>query len=87
MGVPVSAFSEKLFLKGDGSKFGTVSTDTTKFGVIKTFYPDANQQQSRLIPLAALPAFLLSGDERTIQQVDIPSELSERIWREDLFVD
>lgn len=86
MGVPVSAFTGKIIPKGDGSKFSTIisESDTArKLGVMKTFYPDESQRH-HLIPLAALPAFLLTGDESKLQNINLPSELfdqySNTLW-------
>ena len=78
MKVPVSAFTEKVVISGYGLKFGTLSTRTGEYGIMKAFYPDASQHP-RLIALASLPALFLSGDESEVQNISISKEQPEPI--------
>ena len=66
MEVPVSAFTKKGILNLFG-KISTMGPGIDNYGIMKTFYPE-KAWSYRLIALAALPAFILTGDERPQQE-------------------
>lgn len=74
---PISAPDGVFLGKDNGSKYGVVIGN--KISSIKTFHPEERSHTKRLLPIAALPALLLSSSEPLkAQSVDTYDDLMKQ---------